>query len=629
MRVIGTAGHVDHGKSALVRALTGIDPDRLKEEKERQLTIDLGFAWITLPSGQEVSIVDVPGHEDFIKNMLAGVGGIDLALVVVAADEAVMPQTREHLAILDLLRIPRGLVALTKIDLVEDEAWLALVREEVAETLQGTVLADAPIVPVSAHTGAGIEELRGRLDELLAETPERRDVGRPRLSVDRVFSLSGFGTVVTGTLTDGSFVVDDDVVLLPGRREARIRGMQTNKQDVEVASPGRRLAINLSGIDTDEIRRGDVVVKPGTYQASKLIDVTVRLLPDAPRALTHDQEVEFFVGAAQIMAHVRLIGVYELRPGETAHAQLRLREPVVVAHGDRFILRQPSPSRTIGGGRVLDPTPRRRWPRFKEQTLTRFERLASGRPTDLLWQKLYEREPCTAGALRAEVHMPADEAEAALNRLLAGETPAVRRLADGSLFTAAGWEQRVGRMQHLLQAYHEAFPLRLGMPREELASRLRLEPRVFAAFLDAALEAGLVDAPGGRDGYVRLPSHTVELNPAQRAAVERLLERFRADPYTPPNPTEATEIVGEEVLALLVARGDLIRVSQDVLLLPDVYEEMVAAVRRLIEERGSVTVAEFRDHVNTSRKYAIALLEHLDQRHVTRRVGDTRVLRGG
>lgn len=622
MRVIGTAGHVDHGKTALVRALTGMDPDRLKEEKERQLTIDLGFAWITLPSGQEVSIIDVPGHEDFIKNMLAGVGSVDLGLLVVAADEAVMPQTREHLAILDLLRIPRGLIALTKTDLVRDSEWLALVREEVRETVSDTVLADAPIIPVSAHTGDGIETLRTTLDALLQDSPTRPDIGRPRLSVDRVFSLSGFGTIATGTLVDGTFRVDDDVVILPSRHDARIRGMQTNKQDVTEAPPGRRLALNLSGVDTDDVQRGDVVVRPDTYQSSRLIDVELRLLADAPLTLAHDDEVELFVGAAQVIGNVRVIGVYELLPGETAYAQLRLREPIVTAYGDRYIVRQPSPSRTIGGGRVLDPTPRTRWARFKEATQARFERLSSGTPADLVAQKLRERGPCTTQELLQEVHLPVQDAQEALDGLLDGGD--VRKLQDGSLLSADGWERYTARTTDLLEDYHTSHPLRLGMPREELGSRLRLEPRVYAAFLDAVREAGLVEEV---DGSVRLPSHTITLTTEQKNRVDALLTRFQGEPYTPPNPNEAEEQVGEELLNLLVARGDLVRVSQDVLLLPEIYEEMVAAVRRLIEEQGSITVAELRDHFDTSRKYAIALLEHLDDMRVTRRIDDKRVLR--
>ena len=349
MHVIGTAGHVDHGKSMLVKALTGIDPDRLKEEKERQMTIDLGFAWLTLPSGEQVGIVDVPGHKDFIENMLAGVGGIDAALLVVAADEGVMPQTREHLAILDLLGVKSGLVALTKVDLVDDPEWLELVEAEVEELLEGTTLAGAPIVPVSAKTGQGLPELVAELDALLQRTPPRRDLGRPRLAIDRVFSITGFGTVVTGTLVDGAFELGQEVEILPQGIKARIRGLQTHKRRIERAMPGSRVAINLAGVSKNELRRGDVVTTPGWLKPTQLVDVRLRYLADAPRPLRHNATLKFFSGSAEVVARARLLDSEAIPPGEEGWVQLRLAKPVALIKGDRFIVRQPSPPLTIGG----------------------------------------------------------------------------------------------------------------------------------------------------------------------------------------------------------------------------------------------------------------------------------------
>jgi len=364
MKVIGTAGHVDHGKSTLIEALTGMNPDRLKEERERQMTIDLGFAWMDLPSGEPVGIVDVPGHRDFIGNMLAGVGGIDAALFVIAADEGVMPQTREHLAILDILQIEGGVIALTKIDLIEDEDWIDLVEEDVREVLRGTVLEDVPIVRVSSQDGRGIPDLREKFDNLLAKRPPRQDLRRPRLPVDRVFSIAGFGTVVTGTLRDGKLKVGDEVEILPRTLHGRIRGLQTHKQKENIAIPGSRTAINITGVSTDQIQRGDVVAHIGDYGSTRRLDVRFRLLPDASAVLKHNLEVKLFIGSAEVLARVRTLGKDRLSQGEEGWLQLETKEPVVAVRGDHYILRRPSPGETIGGGLVVEPNPKGRHKRF-------------------------------------------------------------------------------------------------------------------------------------------------------------------------------------------------------------------------------------------------------------------------
>ena len=376
IRTIGTAGHVDHGKSALVKALTGIDPDRLKEEKEREMTIDLGFAWLTLPSGAVVSIVDVPGHESFIKNMLAGIGGIDAVLFVVAADEGIMPQTREHLDILDLLHMEHGVVAITKADLVKDDEWLELVIEDVARLVESTALTGAEIVPVSAVTGQGLSSLLGKLDQLLERVPGKRDVGKPRLPVDRVFVMPGFGTVVTGTLIDGGLAVGQEVEILPSGVQARIRGLQTHKQKLEATGPGGRVAVNLGGISSDQMKRGDVLTLPGQLRNSALIDARLRLLASAPRRLKHNVEVEFYSGSAQIGARVRLLDDEAIVQGQEGWVQFRLSTPTALVRGDHFIIRQPSPGLTIGGGMVIDPTPQRRHRRFRQDVVQRLEALS-------------------------------------------------------------------------------------------------------------------------------------------------------------------------------------------------------------------------------------------------------------
>jgi len=640
MHVIGTAGHVDHGKSRLVFALTGIDPDRLPEEKAREMTIDLGFAWLTLPSGEQVGIVDVPGHIDFIKNMLAGVGGIDAALFVVAADEGVMPQTREHLAILDLLQVPAGVVAITKVDLVQEPEWLELVREEVNELLAGTCLADAPVVAVSARTGEGLEQLLEALDGVLKEMPPRRDLGRPRLPIDRVFTVAGFGTVVTGTLSDGCFHVGQEVEIVPGGLRARIRGLQTHKRKIERAVPGSRVAINLSGVRTEQLRRGQVVSLPGLLRPTQLVDLRLCVLSDASGPLKHNQEVHFFCGAAEVVARTRLLDAEEIPPGGEGWAQLRLREPVALIAGDRFIIRQPSPSRTLGGGQVVNPHPRRRHRRFRPEVITRLETLARGQPTDIMLQMLREEEPAGARDVVAASGLEEKVALAALDELLStgqvlfleeGEAaiPAARAVAGNRyLISFAGWQRLRERLRSVLADYHRQYPLRLGMPREELKSRLQpRQPwpgRLFNEIIKRALAEGIVVEA---EGVVRAADHMVRFTPEQQAQVDELVDDLRAQPYTPPSVAEATAKVGADVLQALIEARTLTRVSEDVLFLTETYEEMVERILAHLRAKGSITVAEARDMFGSSRKYALALMEHLDERRLTRRVGDKRVLR--
>jgi selenocysteine-specific elongation factor len=634
VRVIGTAGHVDHGKSTLVEALTGIDPDRLKEEKEREMTIDLGFAWLTLPSGEQVGVVDVPGHHDFIKNMLAGVGGIEAALFIIAADESVMPQTREHLAILDLLKIPTGVIALTKIDLVESEEWIELVEAEVLEVVEGTILEGAPIVPVSAVTGQGLEQLLQTLDQALAETTPRADRGRPRLPIDRVFTVAGFGTIVTGTLSDGSLEVGQEVEILPAGLKARIRGLQTHKRKIEAAIPGSRVAVNLTGVSTDSLKRGDVITIPNWLEPTQLVDVRLDYLAGAPRELRHNQQVEFFSGAAEVMAHVRLLGARSLAPGESGWVQLRLAERVPLVKGDRFIIRQPSPSLTIGGGVVVDPLPRRRHRRFRPEVIQRLEVLAHGTPADLLLETLDRQGPVPARTLIAEAALTSETAAATLHLLLQEEQVFVLSPASNSLeplatnpqyvASLAGWATLLGRLTGEVARFHRNQPLRQGMPREALKSRLKLETRLFnEAVARAVAEKALAES----ETVIRLPDHTVRFSPDQQEAIDRLLREFRRAPYSTPSYKDSVAAVGEDVVLALIETGQFVRLSPDVLLLSETYDALKAWVREYISEHGGVNVAQVRDAFNTSRKYALALLEYLDDQRITRRVGDDRVLR--
>jgi selenocysteine-specific elongation factor len=621
MHVIGTAGHVDHGKSTLVAALTGTHPDRLKEEQVREMTIDLGFAWLTLPDGEEIGIVDVPGHSDFIENMLAGVGGIDAALLVIAADEGIMPQTREHLAILDLLQIQAGIVVLTKIDLVDDPAWLDLVEGDIRNVLHDTIFQDAPIVRVSSRTQAGFPDLLRILGLLLQNVPTRPDLGRPRLSVDRVFSIAGFGTVVTGTLLDGKLATGDEVEILPSGLRGRIRGLQTHKQKEETAVPGSRTAVNISGLDVEQIQRGEVVTHPNQYRSTQRLDLNFRLLPDVSDSLKHHTEVKLFIGTSETIADVRLLGAEILNPGETGWLQLELRASVVAVRGDRYILRRPSPGETLGGGTVVDPLPKARHKRFDKAVLQALEAMAQGSPTEVLLQAALALGPAPVKAVITRSRLEGTAAESALKELV---DTGQGLLLDDLLIAASQWILLKESVATALSAYHQAYPLRRGMPREELKSRLKLAPRLFNLVLPKlAAEGVLTEDPK----WAALPGHIVRFSPFQQVKVDKLMALFAATPYTPPSAKECQAEVGDDVFSTLREVGDLVAVSDEVVFRKTDYEAMLEKIRQALQQKGQITLAEVRDLLNTSRKYVQALLEHLDAIGVTVRDGDFRRLR--
>ena len=624
MYVIGTAGHVDHGKSTLVEALTGIDPDRLAEEKAREMTIDLGFAWLELgdESNQaEVGVVDVPGHRDFIENMLAGVGGIDVALFVVAADEGVMPQTREHLAILDLLEVRGGVVALTKTDLVDDDPdWLELVTLDVTEALQDTALADAPILHVSAKTGAGVAELKQTLWQKLAASPPRPDNGRPRLPIDRIFSLSGFGTVVTGTLIDGRFQIGDTVEIQPSGLKGRIRGLQTHKTKLEVARPGSRVAINITGIDRNELTRGDIVAAPNVIGHTILFDAAYRHLPQATAPIKHNMEVKLFVGAAELLARVRVLGSERIEPGQTGWLQLATKEPMAVTRGDRFILRRPSPGETMGGGRVLDPQPGRRHRRFRPETVARLKTLSQGTPAELLLQTIRRLEPTSEQHVLQTAGLDKETAVSSLAEL--AESGQIVQL-EKQLISQAGWQSLVSKLTKLVADFHQSYPLRLGISREELRSRLKLKAVVFNPLMTQASTDNLLTEAGA---LVHAPSHEVRFSDAQQKNIDTLLQRFSKLGINSPSVKESKTAVGDDVYFALVDLGKLRPISADVVYDQTTYEQLISKLMSQLESGGTLNAAVARDLFGTSRKYAIALLEHLDERRLTRRVGDERVL---
>ena len=620
MLVIGTAGHVDHGQSTLIHALTGIDPDRLPEEKERGMTIDLGFAWITLPSGREVGIIDVPGHERFVRNMLAGVGGIDLALLVIAADEGVMPQTREHLAILDLLKTKRALVAVTKSDLVDQE-FLDLAKVETEEVLEGTIFDGAPMIAVSAHTGAGLDDLKQEIDRMLAETPPRQDLGRPRLAVDRAFTVAGFGTVVTGTLIDGTLTLGQEVELLPSGRRCRIRGLQSHRAKVEVADPGRRLAVNLSGVSHDEVHRGDVLTNPGWLTSTSLVNARVKLIGGAPRPLKHNARVGFHVLVSETPARVRLLDTRELKPGDEAWAQIHLADPVPLVKGDFFVIRDTET--TLGGGKVVDTSARRHRP-FVTSVLERLEAMEQGSLDQMLLGAVDQWGPCDIATLAQRSNQTLSQVQPVVEQL-SGEGSLVllggpQARPEAIAYSQPAWRLLTTKATTALTEYHAQFPLRKGISREELRSRLALTAALFTQVLDRMVTDGTLSDDGAQ---VRLPHHTAALTPPQQKQVDEYLAVLEAEPYSP--PTGAT--LPPDLLAHLADQGKVVKVDGALVFASTAYEKMVSAVTEYIQANGKITVADARTLFNSSRKYVLPLLEYLDQQRVTRRVGDERVLR--
>jgi len=615
MFVLGTAGHIDHGKSVLVHALTGIDPDRLREEKERGMTIDLGFAWLKLPSSQEVGIIDVPGHEHFIKNMVAGVGGIDLALLIVAANEGVMPQTREHLAILDLLGIKRGIVVITKKDIVDDE-WLSLVKAEVDELLTPTSLSRAPVVAVSAVTGEGLSDLVLAIDRLLSSTEPRKDIGRPRLPIDRVFTIAGSGTIVTGTLIDGSLTVGQEVEMVPPSLRSRVRGLQTHKARLSTAIPGSRVAANLVSVAKSQLQRGDVLTKPGWLKPTMILTVQLRLLPYLHRPLPHNITVSFHTGATETMAKVRLLEKEQLKPGETTWAQLSLSKPVAVVKGDHFIIR--SPMETLGGGEVVE-SHARRYRRFRPAIIQSLRVKEQGTAEEVIMAILETKQPLVLPALLAQCELPASEVQPVIESLIQrGKVVRIGQEERCLLLTISGWECLTKKVAAALQDYHRGFPTRSGMPKAELSSRLKIKTHS-SAILHRLRDEGVVIEDGAA---VRLPTHRVQLTQAQQAKIDAFLQALDRNPYAPPS-----DLIPEpDLLNLLIEHHQVVKISDGIVFSTSAYNEMVERVTSHLKTHGRVTLAEVRDMFKTSRKYTLALLEHFDRAKITRRVGDDRFL---
>ncbi|MGA9756430.1 MAG: selenocysteine-specific translation elongation factor [Desulfobaccales bacterium] len=632
--ILGTAGHIDHGKSALIKALTGTDPDRLKEEKLRGITIELGFAELELPSGQHLGIVDVPGHERFVRHMVAGASGMDLVALVIAADEGVMPQTREHLEICQLLQVKQGLVVLTKVDLVEED-WLDLVEEEVREALKGTFLEGAPIERFSAVTGAGTEHLLATLADLAAKVPPKPVTGIFRLPIDRVFTIKGFGTVVTGTAISGRVKVAEAVAIYPPGFKAKVRGLQVHGQAVEVALAGNRTAVNLQGLEKEELERGMVVAPPGALISSRRLDAYLEILPSAPRPLKHRQAVRLHTGTSERVAMPLILDADEMPPGASGYVQFFLREPLALKPGDRLVIRSFSPAFTWGGGLVLHVNPTRH-KRRQPEVLARFKILEQGTPEDIL--RLYLSEAGAAGRSRSELTAllpwdPVDLANLLNAQTRQGQVLYYDQENQRYLLTITAQELERQSLQ-ILADYHRKFPLKPGLSKEELRRQLppAMEVRLFNYLLgDMAQKKQVVS----EKDLVRLSTHKVTLAQDQEDLSRRLEELYRRGHFSPPTfkeATEASKIAGDKVkqlLQVLVNQGRLVKVKEDLYFHQAAIEQLKAALIDFLKKNREITVVQFKDLTQTSRKFTIPLLEYFDSVRTTVRVGEARRLREG
>ncbi len=629
--IIGTAGHVDHGKTLLVKALTGIDTDRLKEEKKRGITIELGFAHIKFPNGRQAGIIDVPGHERFIKNMLAGAGGIDFAMLIVAADEGIMPQTVEHLGILSLLGISHGLVVITKCDTVEPD-WIELIKEEIAAKVEGTFLQGAPMVTVSAYTGEGIDELRDMLSDMVERAGDKNAFAPARQPIDRVFSVDGFGTVVTGTLTDGQLSEGENVLLYPQQIETRVRNLQVHGATVERAYAGQRVAVNLAGLKRSDIERGMVIAKPGSVSVTLMLDVRLNLLKDAQRTLRSGTLLHLYHGAATVLCKIVLLDCDSLQPGQSALCQLRLTEPLAVRERDRFVVRFYSPLETIGGGIVLDAAPRRH-KRNDSAVIEALKSRESGSERDRVLQAVAlsgENYKPFSDKI-SELPMPEEHALSELAQLC--ELGEVCMYAQGRYLTRAQVDTIGQKAQALLSTFHEANPLSPGMKREELRQKLfgKLDIAAADGVLTLLSEGGIIEMVGQR---ICVSGFEIAFSQKHLKILAKAKEMFGQGGLTPPTIDELyaefpkDKDSCKQVVDSMIASEQLIMCAPQVIFDGGVYRQALEQLRKHFEHNAELTLGELRDMLGTSRKYALALLEHWDRLKITIKNGDVRTYNG-
>lgn len=630
--IIGTAGHIDHGKTTLIKAITGRETDRLKEEKDRGISIELGFTYFDLPSGLRAGIIDVPGHEKFIKNMLAGVVGIDIVLLVVAADEGIMPQTTEHLHILDLLGIKKGIIVVTKKDMA-DEEWTDMVEEDIMTAVEGTFLENSPMIRVSSHTKEGISDLIALIDKYASELEERNTADMPRLPVDRVFSISGFGTVVTGTLLSGRYKVGDEIQIYPGGDKARIRTLQVHDQDAEVAYGGQRVAINLSGVKKDQIPRGSVIAPVNAMKDSMMVDAKVKLLKSMDRNIENRTRLKLYIGSQEILCRIVLLDREELKPGEESYVQLRLEEKIVSKRGDRFILRFYSPMFTIGGGIVLETNPDKK-KRFDPKVIEELKIKESGSSEDII-EKMIQKKGSSFLSVK-EFSRESAMLEENINQDIkslkeSGKILLYTVTKDSYPIHIDNFNLIKENVVDLVSDYHKKYPLRLGISKEEIRSKIlgKAKPKVADMIIQDILDQ---DVLYQKDDLLGVKGFEPSYTDSQKRIMGLVMDKLKNEEYLPPRKEDVAAELNldkeevDEVLNYLYTSGEIVKINEEVFLLTESYDKAIEELKVFLKDSGEIAIGDYRDLLKTNRKVAIGLLEHFDGLKITKRVGEKRSL---
>ncbi|MTK12452.1 MAG: selenocysteine-specific translation elongation factor [Clostridiaceae bacterium] len=630
--IVGTAGHIDHGKTTLIKALTGRETDTLREERERGISINLGFTFFDLPSGKRAGIIDVPGHEKFIKNMLAGISSIDIVLLVIAADEGIMPQTREHFEILQLLDVKKGIVVLTKADLV-DEEWLAMIKEDIRKEFKGTFLEDAPMHSVSSKTGAGLEALIKNIDEFTEEVEAKDTQGHFRLPVDRVFSVSGFGTVVTGTVISGSIKEGQTIEVYPSKVVSKVRGIQIHDQSAKIAEAGQRCAINIANVKVSDVKRGDVISVEDLMEPSLMVDCKLYYLKSASRPLENRQRVRLYHGTSEIICRVVILDKEQVEPGEEAYVQLRLENPLTAQRNDRYVIRSYSPMDTIGGGSIIEPLAKKA-KRFNKEYIEELKIKESGKTESILEntiKNLSEGYPRAVDILKA-LGKNEENIENNLEQLINDKKIVKFDTGDKAIYLHSEFiGEKVAELENILSKYHKENPLKWGISKEEIKNKIfgkAIKQKIYDQMIEMLINSQIINMHGS---FISLPDFTINYTKDQKLIRENIIKAFKAAKFSPPkyNELEAAQNDSKNfkmVFQSIMDEGALIKVSEDCFFLLEDYNKVKDLIIRFITDNGSITLAQLRDELDTSRKYAMSLIEHFDSIKLTKRLEDKRVL---